>query len=397
MTTTTTTTDGPAPASDPGAVRGALVPLLFGFFPTQVLHVAATLRLADHLARRAPDHGGPGGRHRHRRAVARPRAAGAGLLRRRRRGQSPAPGPSARTGRGCSPTARSRSATWSCCSPATRCGGRGASSARPSAPASPPGTGSPGRRRSTTCGATPSSRRCSTGRWPRAPATRCPASPRPAGSTASARSSTSVAATARCWPRVLRAHPHLRGTVFDLAEGMETAPRCSPPPAWPTAATPWPATSSPPSRAARRLPGQERHPRLGRRAGRDDPAQHPAAMDRDGVLLRGRAGHARHTVVLARRADDGDERPEHARVHGRQGAHRGRVPRPARGRRVRRPGDHARVRARRTSASSRRLRRRADGRVPTARPARPGQAGTAAAAAVAGGPAPAGAGRRGGA
>jgi hypothetical protein len=49
MTTTTTTTDGPAPASDPGAVRGALVPLLFGFFPTQVLHVAATLQLADHL------------------------------------------------------------------------------------------------------------------------------------------------------------------------------------------------------------------------------------------------------------------------------------------------------------------------------------------------------------
>jgi len=46
---TTTTTDDVAPATDPGAVRGALVPLLFGFFPTQVLHVAATLQLADHL------------------------------------------------------------------------------------------------------------------------------------------------------------------------------------------------------------------------------------------------------------------------------------------------------------------------------------------------------------
>jgi orsellinic acid C2-O-methyltransferase len=46
---TTTTTDEPGPVSDPGAVRGALVPLLFGFFPTQVLHVAATLQIADHL------------------------------------------------------------------------------------------------------------------------------------------------------------------------------------------------------------------------------------------------------------------------------------------------------------------------------------------------------------
>jgi hypothetical protein len=46
---TTTTTDEPGRTTDPGAVRGALVPLLFGFFPTQVLHVAATLRIADHL------------------------------------------------------------------------------------------------------------------------------------------------------------------------------------------------------------------------------------------------------------------------------------------------------------------------------------------------------------
>jgi orsellinic acid C2-O-methyltransferase len=46
---TTTTTDEPGRTTDPGAVRSALVPLLFGFFPTQVLHVAATLRIADHL------------------------------------------------------------------------------------------------------------------------------------------------------------------------------------------------------------------------------------------------------------------------------------------------------------------------------------------------------------
>jgi orsellinic acid C2-O-methyltransferase len=46
---TTTTTDERGRTTDPGAVRGALVPLLFGFFPTQVLHVAATLQIADHL------------------------------------------------------------------------------------------------------------------------------------------------------------------------------------------------------------------------------------------------------------------------------------------------------------------------------------------------------------
>lgn len=39
-----------ATTTDPAATRGALVPLLFGFFPTQVLHVAATLRLADRVA-----------------------------------------------------------------------------------------------------------------------------------------------------------------------------------------------------------------------------------------------------------------------------------------------------------------------------------------------------------
>ena len=47
---TTTTSSPGAPAADPGATRGALVPLLFGFFPTQVLRVAATLGIADHLA-----------------------------------------------------------------------------------------------------------------------------------------------------------------------------------------------------------------------------------------------------------------------------------------------------------------------------------------------------------
>ena len=47
----TTTSDAAAePTADPGATRQALVPLLFGFFPTQVLHVAATLQIADHLA-----------------------------------------------------------------------------------------------------------------------------------------------------------------------------------------------------------------------------------------------------------------------------------------------------------------------------------------------------------
>lgn len=54
MTTTTSGTAGTAgpptaPPADPAATRGALVPLLFGFFPTQVLHVAATLRIVDHL------------------------------------------------------------------------------------------------------------------------------------------------------------------------------------------------------------------------------------------------------------------------------------------------------------------------------------------------------------
>jgi hypothetical protein len=45
----TTTADEPGRVTDPDATRGALVPLLFGFFPTQVLHVAAKLRIADHL------------------------------------------------------------------------------------------------------------------------------------------------------------------------------------------------------------------------------------------------------------------------------------------------------------------------------------------------------------
>jgi len=39
-----------ATPTDPTATRGALVPLLFGFFPTQVLHVGAALRIADRLA-----------------------------------------------------------------------------------------------------------------------------------------------------------------------------------------------------------------------------------------------------------------------------------------------------------------------------------------------------------
>ena len=43
-------TDVTETTTDPAATRGALVPLLFGFFPTQVLHVAATLRLADRVA-----------------------------------------------------------------------------------------------------------------------------------------------------------------------------------------------------------------------------------------------------------------------------------------------------------------------------------------------------------
>ena len=52
MTTTTGSTagaapTGPAPAKETGAALGRL---LFGFFPTQVLHVAATLGLVDHLA-----------------------------------------------------------------------------------------------------------------------------------------------------------------------------------------------------------------------------------------------------------------------------------------------------------------------------------------------------------
>lgn len=50
-----TTTSDPATTPDtattipPGEIRGALAPLLFGFFPAQVLHVGAMLRIADHL------------------------------------------------------------------------------------------------------------------------------------------------------------------------------------------------------------------------------------------------------------------------------------------------------------------------------------------------------------
>ena len=75
---------------------------------------------------------------------------------------------------------------------------------------------------------------------------------------------------------VLRAHAHLRGTVFDLAEGMDTAP-----------AGPRRGRRVRPrhrrgrrllrrrARGPRRLPRQERHPRLGRRPGRAGPAEHP--------------------------------------------------------------------------------------------------------------------------
>ncbi len=45
-TTTSDRTTGPASAAD---TRAALLPLLFGFFPAQVLHVGATLGVADHL------------------------------------------------------------------------------------------------------------------------------------------------------------------------------------------------------------------------------------------------------------------------------------------------------------------------------------------------------------
>ena len=46
-TTTSARTTSPAAAAD---TRAALLPLLFGFFPAQVLHVGATLGVADHLA-----------------------------------------------------------------------------------------------------------------------------------------------------------------------------------------------------------------------------------------------------------------------------------------------------------------------------------------------------------
>ncbi|HEX6417963.1 MAG TPA: methyltransferase [Acidimicrobiales bacterium] len=50
MTTTTPPAGRTAPPAGPAGTRAALVPLLFGFFPTQVLHVAATLGVVDHLA-----------------------------------------------------------------------------------------------------------------------------------------------------------------------------------------------------------------------------------------------------------------------------------------------------------------------------------------------------------
>jgi hypothetical protein len=53
MATTTSdrTTPVPAPDVPDGAeTRAALLPLLFGFFPAQVLHVGATLGVVDHLA-----------------------------------------------------------------------------------------------------------------------------------------------------------------------------------------------------------------------------------------------------------------------------------------------------------------------------------------------------------
>ena len=221
-------------------------PLLFGFFPTQVLHVAATLQIADHLdggPRTTADLAAATDRRTRRSPVLRALAC-FGVLDEVEPGTW-ALGPH---GPGLLTEGPPRCATWCCCSPATRCGGRGASSARRSAPASPRGTGSPACRRSSTCA------------QPRVPGDvqpghgrghpqRGPGSPRPAGSTGSARSSTSVAATARCSPRARRP-PGLRGTVFDLAEGMDTAPQVLAGAGVTDRATPRPATSSPPSRAA---------------------------------------------------------------------------------------------------------------------------------------------------
>jgi orsellinic acid C2-O-methyltransferase len=48
-TTSDSATSDAATTTPPGEIRGALAPLLFGFFPTQVLHVGATLGVADHL------------------------------------------------------------------------------------------------------------------------------------------------------------------------------------------------------------------------------------------------------------------------------------------------------------------------------------------------------------
>ncbi|HET6950664.1 MAG TPA: methyltransferase dimerization domain-containing protein, partial [Acidimicrobiales bacterium] len=48
----TTTSDPRSTAASGAETRAALAPLLFGFFPAQVLHVGATLGIVDHLVER---------------------------------------------------------------------------------------------------------------------------------------------------------------------------------------------------------------------------------------------------------------------------------------------------------------------------------------------------------
>ena len=343
MTTTTTTTDGPAPASDPGAVRGALVPLLFGFFPTQVLHVAATLQLADHLhdaPRTTADLAAATGTDEPSLARVLRALACFGVV------DEAEPGTWALGPHGPGlltegPVSLRHLVLLFAGDEVWRSWGELGETVRTGEPAWDRITGASSfehMRRNPEFQAM-FNRAMAEGTRNAAPGIA------EAGGFDRFRSVVDVGGgDGTLLAAVLRAHAHLRGTVFDLAEGMETAPQVL------AAAGVSDRGDAEAGDFFAAVPGGHDaylvksviHDWDDERAGtilrnircRHGPRRRPA---------RGRARHARRTVVLARRADDGDERPEHARVHGRQGTHRERVPRPARGRRVRRPGHHPRV------------------------------------------------------
>ncbi|URN01338.1 acetylserotonin O-methyltransferase [Actinomadura madurae] len=89
---------------------------------------------------------------------------------------------------------------------------------------STPGNGSPAGRRSSSSRRTPNRRRRSTGPWPSTPATSRRASSRPTTSAATGRSPISAGGDGTLLAAILRAHPGLRGVLFDLPAGLAAAP-----------------------------------------------------------------------------------------------------------------------------------------------------------------------------